>query len=228
MSKTNPDVNDFAVIFDMDGVIVDSNPIHKTALILFCKQHGFNLTDSELRNKIYGRANKDWLPELFQFDLSPEEYEKLGKEKETLFRKMYDPIIKPVTGLINFLEKLQLNKIPCAVATSAPPENVEFTLNKTGTRKYFKTIVHEKMITKGKPDPEVFLKTISEIGFPPAKCVVIEDSLAGIEAAKSAGTKVIALTTTLSRSELFGSDMIINNFDELKIEHLKILAGNNF
>jgi len=228
MRKTNTDINDFAIIFDMDGVIVDSNPVHKKALKQFCKQYGFNLTDTELRNKIYGRANKDWLPELFEYDLSPEEYEKLAKEKETLFRKMYGPIIKPVTGLINFLEKLHLNNIPCAVATSAPPENVEFTLEKTGTRKYFETIVHEKMIKKGKPDPEVFLKTIYEIGLPAAKCIVIEDSLAGIKAAKSAGTKVIAVTTTLTHDELFGFDMVINNFDELKLEHLKILTGNKY
>ncbi|MBC8181268.1 HAD family phosphatase [candidate division KSB1 bacterium] len=216
----------FAVIFDMDGVIVDSNPVHKKALKQFCKSHGFDLTDSELRNKIYGRANKDWLPELFQNNLPAEEYEKLAKEKEALFRKLYSPVIKPLTGLINFLEELVLNNIPRAVATSAPPENVEFALEKTGTRKYFEIIVHEKMIKKGKPDPEVFLKTISKLNFAPEKCVIIEDSIAGIQAAKKAGTKVVAVTTTLSRNELFDYDLAINNFDELKVEHLKVLTAD--
>ncbi len=225
MKKNN---NNFAVIFDMDGVIVDSNPVHKQALKQFCKQHGFNLTNSYLKSKIYGRANKDWLPELFQHDFPPQEYEKLAKEKEALFREMYSPVIKPLTGLISFLEDLDLNKIPRAIATSAPPENVEFTLQKTGTGKYFETIVHEKMIKKGKPDPEVFLKTISKLNFAPEKCVVIEDSIAGIQAAKKAGTKVVAVTTTLSLNKLFDYDLVINNFDELKVEHLKVLtAGIN-
>lgn len=209
----------------MDGVLVDSNPSHKKALKQFCKQHGYNLTDSELKSKIYGRSNKDWLPELFRKDLTPEEYELLAQEKERLFRKIYEPVIEPVTGLINFLEKLVQKNIPRAIASSAPPENIEFILKKTKTQKYFETIVHEKMIKKGKPDPEIFLKTISKIGFLPEKCVVIEDSLAGIEAAKKAGAKVIALTTTLPQYELFGYDMVINNFDELEIEHLKILTG---
>ena len=216
----------FAVIFDMDGVIVNSNPVHKIALKQFCNQQGYFLSEEDLKNKIYGRANKDWLPELFNNKFSRDEFEKLANEKEALYRKMYASTITPVKGLLSFLERLAENNITRAIATSAPPDNVEFTLKKTKTHKYFNIIIHEKMISKGKPDPEVYLKTISKINFAPEKCIVIEDSLAGVEAAKKAGTKVIGLTTTLAKEELYKTDRVINDFDELKVDDLQILINS--
>ncbi len=128
---------DFSVIFDMDGVIVDSNPVHKKALKLFCRRHGYHLTEADLNDRIYGRSNKDWLPEFFQLDILPEEYEKLAQEKEILFREMYEPIIQPIKGLINFLENLSAHQIACAIASSAPPENVEFTIQKPAPKNIF-------------------------------------------------------------------------------------------
>jgi len=205
----------FGVIFDMDGVIVDSNPMHAIALRRFCERHGHILTDEELKTRVYGRANKDWLPEIFGDLLTPEQYKLLADEKEALFRELYSPIIQPLPGLIKFLDQLHSNQIPMALASSAPPQNVQFTLEKTGTKKYFPIILDETSIRQGKPDPEIYLKTADQLALPPDRCVVFEDSLSGIEAARRAGCRVVGVATTHPRSELVGTDMVIDSFEGL-------------
>lgn len=199
----------YAFVFDMDGVIVDSNPYHKIALRQFCEKHGHALTETELREKIYGRTNKDWIPNLFG-DIDRNLVQKYADEKETLFRDIYAPHIQPVPGLIEFLR--DLGEIPRAIATSAPIENVDFTLDKTGTRRYFEVILDESFVSRGKPDPEIYLKTATALNLQPGQCIVIEDSLSGIEAAKAAGSRVIAITTTHSEAEFPPVDLVINDF----------------
>ena len=189
-----------AFIFDMDGVIVDSNPTHKIALQQFCKQHGYDLTEQQLREKIYGRTNRDWLLNLFG-NLSEETIRKYAFEKESLFRELYLDI-KPVTGLIPFLEKLDALKIPRAIATSAPRANVDFTLLHTHIERFFPIILDDSFVTHGKPDPEIYLKSAAALGLDPAHCVVFEDSLSGVMAGKRAGCKVVGITTTHTREEL--------------------------
>jgi beta-phosphoglucomutase len=212
--------NCFTVIFDMDGVIVDSNPTHTIALRQFCKMHGHYLTDNELKAKVYGRANKDWLPDIFGDQMTPAAYKKLADEKEALFRKLFEPIIQPLNGLIHFLDILKNNNVTMAVASSAPPENVQFTLEKTGTKKYFNILLNESSFNKGKPDPEIYLKTASLLNVSPDKCIVFEDSIAGVEAAKKAGCKVIGVTTTHAREEFVGTDLVIDDFEGLELQKL--------
>ena len=205
----------YAILFDMDGVIIDSNPFHKIALKEFCKQHGYELTDEELRLKIYGRTNKDWIPNLFG-KLSPELVAQYGEEKEAMFREIYKNDIKLVDGLREFLDSLETLGIPRAIATSAPRSNVDFTLRYTHTGKYFETILDEAFVTRGKPDPEIYLKTAAALGFDPGNCVVFEDSLSGVAAGKRAGCKVVGITTTHTPEELHETDFIINDFKGLE------------
>jgi len=213
----------FAIIFDMDGVIVDSNPYHRIALKNFCDKHGYHLSDEYLKTKIFGRTNADWLRELFQYKMEEKELVDLEEEKEAMFRKIYEPYIKPVNGLTNFLHLLQDNHIPRAIATSAPSSNVDFILNKTGVGEYFQIIIHGDMIENSKPHPEIYRKTIRAIGYPPQKCLVIEDSLSGIESALKAGCKVIGLTTTHSREELGAAQFVIDDFGQLSLATLENL-----
>ena len=209
---------EIAFIFDMDGVLVDSNPTHKIALKQFCEEHGHNLTEQDLREKIYGRTNRDWLLNLFG-DLSEETIRQYADEKEALFRKLYTDI-KLVNGLLSFLEKLDRLKISRAIATSAPRANVDFTLEKTRTERYFNTILDDSFVTEGKPNPQIYLKSAKALGFPPDKCIVFEDSLAGVKAGKNAGCKVVGVTTTHSRPELEGTDFIIDDLVGLEPEFL--------
>ena len=205
---------EIAFLFDMDGVIIDSNPFHKIALKRFCKKYGHDLSEEQLKERIYGRTNKDWIPNIFG-ELEPDQLKKYADEKEALFRELYERDIKPVDGLISFLEKMEKQNIARAIATSAPRANVDFTLEKTGTGRFFNTILDEAFVTKGKPDPEIYLKTAAALGYKPENCIVLEDSLSGVKSGKNAGCKVIGITTTHSGEELEGTDLVTANFIEL-------------
>src|SRR5688572_14542954 len=204
---------EYAFIFDMDGVLVDSNPTHKIALKQFCKEHGYDLSETDLREKIYGRTNRDWLLNLFG-NLDDSTIRKYADEKESLFRSIYHNI-KPLNGLIPFLETLDTLKIKRAIATSAPRANVDFTLEKTSTAHYFTTILDDSFVTEGKPNPQIYLKTAQALGFNPAKCIVFEDSLSGVKSGKRAGSKVVGVTTTHTPEELHEADYIITDFSGL-------------
>lgn len=208
-----------AFLFDMDGVIIDSNPVHKIALKQFCHSYGFDLTEEQLHTKIYGRTNKDWIPAVFG-PLPPDQVARYGAEKEALFRELYAATIRPLDGLIDFLDLLKTAGIPRAIATSAPRANVDFTLAKTGITSYFDTILDESFVNKGKPDPEIYLKTAKAVGLAPEVCIVLEDSLSGVEAGKSAGCKVIGFTTTHSVAELKKADHVVANFRGLDPQKL--------
>lgn len=212
----------FALLFDMDGVIIDSNPFHTIALKQFCKQHGHDLTEEQLREKIYGRTNKDWIKNLFG-EISPDQMKKYADEKEQLFRDLYKDDIKPLDGLISFLDQLDKHNVMRAIGTSAPRANVDFTLEKTGIKTYFPTILDESFVSKGKPDPEIYIKCAEALGFKPENCVVLEDSISGVKAGKAAGSKVIGVTTTHTAEELSDTDMIIEDFRSLTLEQIEKL-----
>lgn len=212
-----------AFLFDMDGVIIDSNPYHKISLREFCKKYGHDLDEESLRTKIYGRTNRDWITNVFGV-LPESQLQAYATEKESLFREIYAPHIKAHTGLHVFLEQLAQHNIPRAIATSAPRANVDFTLQHTGVGKYFETILDEAFVSKGKPDPEIYLKTAAALGFNPKNCIVLEDSLSGVAAGKAAGCKVVGITTTHTAEELSDSDVVIGDFEGISpIELIKSL-----
>lgn len=200
-----------AFLFDMDGVIVDSNPWHKIALKQFCSKYGHNLSEQQLRERIYGRTNRDWITNVFG-TLEPGRLRAYADEKEALFRELYENDIRPVEGLQDFLDKLDRYGIARAIATSAPRANVDFTLLKTGLSAYFPVVLDESFVVNGKPDPEIYLKTAAALGFDPSRCIVIEDSLSGVTAGRRAGCKVIGITTTHTPEELAAADLVIDNF----------------
>jgi beta-phosphoglucomutase len=204
-------INRVAFLFDMDGVIIDSNPVHKIALRQFCSKHGFDLSEDQLHQNIYGRTNKDWIPVVFG-DIDKSLVAKYAREKEALFRELFEDTIKPLEGLVSFLEKLDTHKLSRAIATSAPRENVDFTLSKTGIAQFFEVILDESDVEKGKPDPQIYIKTAAALGFAPEHCIVLEDSLAGIKSGKAAGCKVVAFSTTHSPSELHEADLVFPDF----------------
>src|SRR5690606_20906015 len=152
--------------------------------------------------------------------LTESQLEAYAFEKEQLFRELYAPIIEPVKGLVSFLELLKTNNIPRSIATSAPPANVDFVLEATGIGHYFDLILDERVVSRGKPDPEIYLKSAKALNLPNAQCIVIEDSLSGIAAAKASGSKVIGITTTHSEEELSNTDLTIRDFDDLSMDQL--------
>lgn len=205
-------MNSIAFLFDMDGVLIDSNPFHKISLKDFCKKYGQDLSEEQLHAKIYGRTNRDWITNVFGV-LPEAQLKAYAEEKEQLFRDIYQNHVQPLNGLISFLDQLDTYTIKRAIATSAPRANVDFTLKHTGIGSYFETILDESFVSKGKPDPEIYLKTAAALGFDPKNCVVFEDSLSGVAAGKAAGCKVVGISTTHSAAELNESDIVMPDFE---------------
>jgi len=207
-------MNQFAFVFDMDGVIVDTNPHHKIALREFAEKYGYSLSEDDLIKKIYGRTNKEWIPNLFERKLSPEEVANYGEEKEQMFRDLYEKDIVEVKGLTNFLEEAKRLDIKMAIGTSAPRSNVDFVLQHTGIAKYFSVILDESHVTHGKPNPEIYINCAVALNYPTAQCIVFEDSLSGVAAGSAAGNPVVGVATTHTAEEL-GTKIVIRDFTEI-------------
>jgi beta-phosphoglucomutase family hydrolase len=216
----------FAVIFDMDGVIVDSNEFHKKGWNTFLKKHNLKLDENEWANKLFGRTGAETLPHLFKRILTEDEVADYCDEINANFRDVAKDDITPLPGLKAFLDKLTEAGIKFAMATSAPPKNVRFVLEKTGLQSYFKYIVDDTQIKRSKPDPEVFIKASEKLETPPERCVVFEDSLSGIQAANSAGTKIIGVTTTHPPEKLVNTVFTIPDFLSVKISDLQNIFAN--
>lgn len=213
--KINEILNEFetkAVIFDLDGTLLDNNSFHLKSWIEYLKNMGREISEEEFNENFNGRTNKDVIEYIFNRKMSPEEILKYSLEKEAVYRKIYKPFIKPVVGLIQLLEVLKEKKIPMAIATSGIQPNIDFMFENVPIKEYFSEVVNSSHISKGKPDPEIYLKVASLLKEPPQNCLVFEDAVVGINAAKAAGMRVIAVATTQPKSELADADKIIDDF----------------
>jgi len=211
-----------AVIFDMDGVIVDSNPVHKKILHEFCETHGKVLSDNNLHKNVYGRTNREWIPNIFG-PLPDEQIEAYADEKEQMFRDAFNPKEHIVPGFIEFLELLKQKGIQTVVATSAPGENADYILNELSIATCFDAVLNSSHVIKSKPDPEPYLKAAKAAGASPRRCVVFEDSISGVKSGLAAGAKVVGVATTHTHDELSLCPLVIDDFTELGLSDLEKL-----
>ncbi len=216
---------DVTVVFDMDGVIVDNGKYHKLAWGEFCKRHKISFSEEKFRTVFFGRTNDEVLPDLFSCGLSHKEIEEFGNEKEVIYREIYRPELIAAPGFIQFLNELKKNNVPVGVATSAPKENVDFVLEGLGIISLIDIVVDDSMVSKGKPHPEIYLMTASLLNSSPENCVVFEDSLSGTQAAYDAGTKVVAVTTTLPAEEHKSAHRVIKDFREVSVQFVYSLLN---
>lgn len=201
------------LIFDMDGVVVNNHQWHYQAWVEFGRRHGIVITHQEF-SKHFGSTNQQVMHSLFGNTITKNEILQFSDEKEQIYREIYLPHIKAVDGLPDFLERVYQRGFTVALATSAPFENVRFTLEATGLEKYFSVITDSSKVVHGKPHPEVYLITAATLGVQPSDCVVFEDSVPGIQSAISAGMKVIGVATTHKPEELvMYVTKIIMNFE---------------
>jgi beta-phosphoglucomutase len=216
VTKVDKILNDFnaeAVIFDLDGTLLDNNPYHLQSWKKYLENMGRDMTEEEYNANINGRTNRDVINYIHGDALNEENSLKYGLEKEALYREVYKPFIKPVNGLLAFLKILADKNVPLAIATSGIQPNIDFMFDHVPIKEYFKIIVNSSHIKKGKPDPEIYFKAASLLNVAPKNCLVFEDAVVGINSAKAAGMKVIAIATTHPKEELNGADMIIDDYE---------------
>jgi len=212
------------IIFDFNGTLYWDSKLHYDAWREFSKIiRGTSFTDEEMRDKMFGHTNEDIIEYAIGKKPSKEMVEKYGKEKEALYRKrcLLDPDnFKLAPGAEELLDFLTENNIPRTIATMSEWDNVEFYIKEFKLEKWFDIdkIVYSDGTIPGKPAPDIFLIAANKLGLNPKDCVVVEDAIAGIEAAKSAGIGKIIAIASLEPIEFYkkmtGLSGIINNFYE--------------
>ncbi|TAH35573.1 MAG: HAD family phosphatase [Planctomycetota bacterium] len=190
-----------AVVFDLDGTLVDNMPLHQEAFDRFARRHGLPPITAQLRRRLDGQRNRDIFPILFGRPLPEDELRRYADEKETLYRELSPGKLRPLPGLTGFLALLERDRIPCGIATSAPEANVPHTLGELGLLERFPVIVRSEQVPRGKPHPDVFLEASRRLHVDPRTCLAFEDALLGVEAAVAAGMHAVAITTTFPEHE---------------------------
>ena len=210
----------------MDGVLVNNLEVHRAAFAEFFRRYGVERSFDELSSG-FGKGNDDIMGELMPADVVARVgIRELGYEKEAIYRELYAPIITPQPGLLEFLAECEREGLRCAVGSSGYRANVDFVLDKCHIEHYFEAAVAGDEVTRCKPDPEIYLTAASKLGLKAEECIVFEDAEAGIEAAKRAGMRVVALATTFSREflETTDADLIINDFRDIDVATLRSLV----
>lgn len=212
-----------ALIFDMDGTLLDNNRYHLKAWRTFFARHGVALTDEEYLTRVSGVHSAETIRRLMGHDLPESDVKSLQAEKESLYRDYIAEYLKPVAGLRGFLEEMRTGQVPMGVATSAPKENIAFTLEGLGVAGFFDVVTGADMVRRGKPDPEIFLLTARRLGFSPGDCIVFEDSVSGLQAARAASMHIVAVRTAHRDHELTEADLWIDDYRGLRLSTLRKL-----
>jgi len=204
-----------AIIFDMDGVIVDSNPWHRISWSEYMRRHGIEMTEA-MQQRMYGKRNDEIVRDFFGDRLSDAEVFAHGAAKEALYREMMEPHIEEslVPGIREFLARHPNPDL--AVATNAEPANVDFVLDRSGLRRCFRVIVNGHQVTHPKPHPEIYLLAAQGLQVPPEDCIVFEDSHTGVASGLAAGMRVIGVGTT--HDDLPGVSLLIKGFNDPALE----------
>ena len=190
------------VIFDWDGVVIDSSAEHERSWEILSEEISRPLPEGHFKRG-FGKKNEVIIPEILGWAKDAAEISKLAERKETIYRELVrDRGVQILPGARELLEALRSEKIPRAIGSSTPRQNLEAILSATGLGEFFDAVACGDDVANGKPAPDVFLLAAQKLALAPVDCLVIEDAHAGIEAAHRAGIPVLAVATTNSLSEL--------------------------
>ncbi len=207
-----------ACIFDMDGVLIDSGVWHRAAWQALLDELGVQPCQPDFWRLTIGRPGEEAIPLLLGRRVSEHEAWELARRKRDLYVDLARQGLRAVAGAPAFVEDLVRRRIPRAVGTSAARHDVDRLLGDVGLRRHFRVVVTADDVSLGKPDPEVYVLAARRLGAPPETCVVFEDSVVGVEAARRAGMRAIGVTTAYSEAELraAGAERAIADFAGLE------------
>lgn len=216
-----------ALIFDMDGVLIDSTATHTHAWDLYLDRLG--IKEEGLMDRMLGKRNDEIVKALLGGELPEDEVFRHGAAKEQLYRELMDPVFEEhvVGGVTEFVRKAVEAGIPLGLATNAEPPNVEFVLRRTGLEGAFQAVVDGHQVANPKPHPEVYVEAARRLNVDPANCIIFEDSPGGMKAAQAAGARVVAVLTTVMEAP--EAKLAIPDFlDERLMPWLTSQAPHNF
>ena len=215
----------FAALFDWDGVVVDSSHQHERSWELLAREIDKPLPPDHFKRG-FGKRNAVIIPDILDWTRDPQEIETLGHRKEALYRELVEADgLASLAGVRELLAELRQARVPCVVGTSTERENLCMAFDLLDLGEFFQGTVTSEDVTQGKPHPEVFLRAADLAGLPPEKCVVLEDSVHGIEAARAGGMKALGLATTRPQEHLSeaGAHLVLPSPDQLSLTTLASL-----
>ncbi len=213
------------VIWDMDGVIIDSADLHFQSWREALAKRGIEMSRAQF-DDTFGRRNDDIIEYVTGRRSSMEEVTAVGGEKEAAYRKMVAGNARFFPGVKELTSSLKEGGFKQALASSAPPENLALIIKEMALEPFIEATVDASLVSKGKPDPEVFLKAAAALGLDAKACLVIEDAVAGVEAAKRAGMAVIAVTNTHPKEKLAAADLIVESLEEVEASQVLELINS--
>ena len=215
-------VSPLAVIWDMDGVIVDSADLHRESWNYAFGRQGIKYTKAEF-DQIFGQRNDFIIHKKMGPDVPQAKIEEISRDKEDFFRTELEKHPQAFPGVIKLLKVLKENGIKSAIASSAPLENVLVTLKGLKIEEYFQAIAYGQEVSESKPSPQVFLKAAEKLGVAPAECVVVEDAVVGVKAGKRAGMRCIAVTNSHPAKNLAEADLVVDSLEKVGLAELESL-----
>jgi beta-phosphoglucomutase len=211
-----------AVIWDMDGVIIDSAEEHRQAWQRLAHEEGVRFSDADFWST-FGRRNDDIITLVWGAQ-SPERLQALADRKEAYFRALIRETAAPLPGSIELMRGLHEAGFAQALASSAPVENIRLISDVLGLGHYLTALVSGETVAHGKPAPDIFLKAAGELGIVPTQCLVIEDAVAGVQAAHAAGMRCIAVAGDRDLPGLREAELMVKSLTEVDVERVRSLA----
>ncbi len=216
------------VIFDWDGVVISSASLHERSWEILANELELPLSKNHFALG-FGKRNEVIIPNILRWTQNKTLIKRWGNRKEEIYRELGESEGIPIlNGARKFLQALHDEKVPCTIGTSTEKRNLQLAFEQLNIGQFFSGSICSEDVSRGKPDPEVFIKAARLINQDPANCVVLEDSTHGIEAACAAGMKALGLSTTRMEEQLFssGAHKVVKDPTCLNISLLKSLFAN--
>lgn len=211
----------YGVIFDVDGVLVDSYEAHFVTWQASAQKHGFDCTEAEFA-VAFGRTAREVIRESWDSTLSDEWIRDFEDEKESLYRQMISKEFPAIEGAFELIQALHADQVSMAIGSSGPPLNVQAVVHALKAEEAIRTVITGADVKIGKPNPDVFQQGAAGMQISPERCVVLEDAVPGLQAARAAGMKCVGVVSSgRSREELADADHLVSDLTELSPQLLK-------